>query len=544
MVEGRNQKQEKKLRLPDNVLPIKYILTFEPNSTYSEFNAELDLVVQIKSDSDVMEINLHKDHYSGVINPELCEGVFSVVDQKLIPKDTTQTEEVNQAFRLENTQICTQFQDKFARMLMPCLDEPQFKAIFQVNVLVKEKTHQAISNSACCIEQLIDGNRLYKFEDTLKMPTYLLAIVIGKFDTLTLTTKRGVQIKTYTQSGLSEDARESTQLACEAFDYLEEYFQIDYPLQKADIISCNKFSVVGMENWGCIIFDRYLILGNQNNTNKDQLFNNYRTLCHEVCHQWFGNLVTMQWWDDIWLNEGFSRYMEHVMMADLRPEFNVWQEFMDQMYFASIQLDSFLEITHPVQLEVKGNEKFYEIFDTISYNKGSSICRMIEGYIGDKNLFRECMRVYMKQYQYRNASTAELFQVMSEVSGKPVAKVFHKWIQQPCFPEILVTKVSEKQYKLRQQCFNSQTEDLWIIPVNYVTSKQKIGQFLIENQDLIVDIPELEADEMIWFNYNAFGYYILRYEDQNEFNTIYDQRQIFGGLTVYSIKVNREMLLQ
>ncbi|CDW90551.1 puromycin-sensitive aminopeptidase [Stylonychia lemnae] len=592
----------KRLRLTNNVRPIKYQLRFEPNKDYTSFLGELKLTLKVTSSMPLETIELHKNKkidiksiqirkllednqfsdpeqgfciyneefrkdvysfgytdrgnqfesdtkylleisYKGVIYQDACHGVFSCVDSEVYQSSSNL---VNQFFqdeleraRIENMQINTQFEDTSARKLMPCFDEPSYKALFQLQIIVREPMHQAISNTACVVEEQDDGSREFSFEETPLMSTYLLGIFIGKFDTLTLTTKRGIPVTAYTQSGLSNDAKEMVQIATEAFDFLEDYFQINYPISKVDLISSNRFPLCAMENWGCLLFHRSLILSNRENTSKTQLYNNLRTLCHEVCHQWFGNIVTMEWWDDIWLNEGFARYMEHYVMAELRPEYSVWKEFIDTMYKTSMQTDSFYNFTHAVQVKVEGFEKLHDIFDQISYNKGSSICRMIEGFINDKDVFRKCMRVYMKKFQYQNANTNDLFKVMTQISGKPVLKVFQKWISQQCFPEILITKISETQYKLEQQCFKNQEEGLlWDIPINYVTSKQNKGQFVMDKKEMVFDLPGLETDELIWFNESAYGFYVLRYLDNEINHQILTNYQGFDELTARSIQIN------
>lgn len=176
-----------------------------------------------------------------------------------------------------------------------------------------------------------------------------------------------------------------------------------------------------MENWGCITLAENILLNDPRTTPYELLQRNARTIVHEVSHMWFGNLVTMRWWDDLWLNEGFANYIENYILDKLRPEFGLWSKYLKQVQDVAFVCDMTLERTHPVRLQVPSPDKLSSIFDIISYNKGSNICKMLFSYIGDEDLVRECLSVYMSRFAYANASSEEMLMIFDEVTGRNIS---------------------------------------------------------------------------------------------------------------------------
>eukprot|EP00347_Sterkiella_histriomuscorum_P002443 403368127 len=459
--------------------------------------------------------------YVGKIRYGKFRGVFSQIDygatENTHLKDIDSIEKIedekDREYFMENNQICTQLEDKFARHLMPCLDEPSYKATFDVQIIIKNQHHVAISNGQILkvTEKEQTKERTYEYAQTPIMSTYLLCIVFGKFDKFTLKTSRDIDMNFYVQTGKVEDAQEQADLAVRAFNFLEDYFNINYPLPKIDMVSYNYFPAVAMENWGILVFHYDLLRSNSKNCEELSFFRYQRTLCHEICHQWFGNLVTMEWWSDIWLNEGFSRFMEHYVMSKLQQEDKyIWPRFIREIMFSSMRQDSKLEKTHPIQIKIKGDEELFDVFDTISYNKGSSIVRMIYEYINNEELFKRCMRVYMSRFQYQNATSQDLFQVLEEVSGKPIVSVFQSWIELPCYPEIHVTRKSDTEFVMKQQCFRQQSDSLlWTIPIKYRTSTGMAGQFIMSDKEFTFTLDGLQKKDVVHFNDGYSGFYVV-----------------------------------
>ena len=183
-----------------------------------------------------------------------------------------------------------------------------------------------------------------------------------------------------------------------------------------DIVALHRMNVRAMENWGCVTFSRTVLLMDQKSTPAKDVQRSARIVAHELAHMWFGNLVTTDWWDDIWLNEGFARYAEHHILNNLRPEFRSWDKYLDQVYRVAIGHDTKIEKTHPVQLKVPDPDNLMDVFDTISYAKGSVICRMLSDYVGEET-FKACLTKYMHTFKYRCATTHDLLSVMDAVTA-------------------------------------------------------------------------------------------------------------------------------
>ena len=251
------------------------------------------------------------------------------------------------------------------------------------------------------------------------MSTYLLVCVVGKFEYVELPTQRpdGVKIRGYCPIGYSQAIEHFVQLGAEALDYYENFFGIPFPLPKMDLISLHEMNVRAMENWGCIAFLGSVFLKDKKNTSATLIQRNSRTVAHELSHMWFGNHVTMDWWDDIWLNEGFARFSEHHIINALRPQFRPWDKYMYQIFKRVMERDWKFTTTHPVQVEVPSPDRLMDIFDTISYEKGSAICRMLHNYLGEA-AFAASLKRYLTRYANSNAKTDDLLAVMDEEFAK------------------------------------------------------------------------------------------------------------------------------
>ena len=210
---------------------------------------------------------------------------------------------------------------------------------------------------------------LYKFKESPYMSNYLLSFVVGHFHKLeAISPKKGVGIGIYLPEGREEEGSLALSLAKNCLDFYSEYFGEAYPLPKLDLVSLHQMQVRAMENWGCITFVDYALLTDEKSTRLEMIHRCARTVCHEISHMWFGNLVTMEWWEDLWLNEGFARFMEHSAVAKFMPQYNIWEKFLEQVYELALTADS-KSSTHPIQVHCTGPSQIRTIFDTISYAK-------------------------------------------------------------------------------------------------------------------------------------------------------------------------------
>lgn len=282
---------------------------------------------------------------------------------------------------------------------MPCFDEPVFKAIFKVSINVRESTHIAISNAKVeSIEENPNG-KWYNFADTPYMSTYILCLVIGKFEYIHKATPTSkIDVRVYVPFGRKHQGEYSLELAVKTLEFYEKYFGIPYPLDKMDLVSIHEMSVRAMENWGCITFNDGTFLMDYDSTSTKTIIRNARTICHEISHMWFGNLVTMEWWTDIWLNEGFARFAEFLALDHIHPEYNIWDQFFTEVYVYGINQDKGC-CSHAIEIECHHPEEITEIFDGISYAKGSSVIRMINAFVGDEQ-FQEAIKTYLNRHLY------------------------------------------------------------------------------------------------------------------------------------------------
>eukprot|EP01099_Mayorella_cantabrigiensis_P001470 TRINITY_DN1642_c0_g1_i4.p1 TRINITY_DN1642_c0_g1~~TRINITY_DN1642_c0_g1_i4.p1 ORF type:complete len:423 (+),score=94.72 TRINITY_DN1642_c0_g1_i4:955-2223(+) len=272
-----------------------------------------------------------------------------------------------------------------------------------------------------------------------------------------------------------------------------------------------------MENWGCVTFRETILLvdpGNSSSGNKQCVAS---VICHELAHQWFGNLVTMKWWTHLWLNEGFATWVEYLTVDNLFPEWNIWTQFAIIDIRRAMTLDA-LKNSHPTEVEVRGPQEIDEIFDAVSYSKGSVVIQMLVKYLG-LEVFKQGLHHYLNKYQYSCAATADLWESLSFASGKTVNELMDTWTKQMGYPIILVTEVtSEKgrKFHIRQQRYFSSGLDaldstLWQIPLSYVTPSVPTACTVVKDRENEIYIPDAKKEELIKFNPNTVGFYRVHY---------------------------------
>ena len=376
----------------------------------------------------------------------------------------------------ERFMATTQFEATDARRCIPCFDEPAQKAVFEVSLVVApDKT--AISNTLPTdIKEHSAGFKVVSFAPTPKMSTYLLAFIVGDFEWIEKKTKSNVLVRVLTVPGKKSQAKFALDTTVRCLEFYEKYFSIAYPLNTLDMIAIPDFASLAMENWGAITFREIGLLVDEGNTSTATKELVAEVIAHELAHQWFGNLVTMEWWTHLWLNEGFASYIPYLAITELFPKWNVWEKFATDTLAGALKLDA-LEHTHPIEVEVHHPNEIGEIFDQVSYQKGASVIRMLAEYLGPQ-MFRKGLSYYLKKHSYANASTVHLWEAFEKVSGKPVKKMMAVWTGKPGYP-LLSASVSGKKIHLTQKRYFSsvtsakKTKDntVWPIPVSVVTKK-------------------------------------------------------------------------
>lgn len=368
----------------------------------------------------------------------------------------------------EKQLIATQFESHHAREAFPCIDEPEAKATFDL-ILTSPKGEPVVANTPIKTQTEDGESIITAFETTPKMSTYLLAFVYGEMGYKEATTRHGVTIRTYATPDNVAHTDFALDVAVKTLDFFTEYFDIPYPLAKCDLLALPDFASGAMENWGCITFREHCLIVDPANTSLSTKQYVAMVVAHELAHQWFGNLVTMRWWTDLWLNEGFASWIEYLATDYNFPEWNMWTQFIVDEQQGALKLDS-LENTHPIEAPIHHPDEIRTIFDAISYSKGSSVIHMLYQHLG-ADAFRDGLRHYLKQHQYGNTDTVDLWEALEAVSKKPVRSFMGSWTGEAGYP-IVQAAVNGKKLSLTQKPFlinplnkAADKKTLWPIPL-------------------------------------------------------------------------------
>lgn len=365
--------------------------------------------------------------------------------------------------------LMTQLESHYARTLFPCIDEPAAKAVFDLT-LTTEQNITVLGNTPVKSQKNVDGNLQTIFEPTPKMSTYLLAFVTGELDYLETKNQHNVTVRAYATPDKVQFTKFALDFAAKVLDYYDDYFDVPYPLDKCDMVAVPDFASGAMENWGLVTYRESCMLVDEKNTPSDVKEWVAAVVAHELSHQWFGNLVTMQWWDDLWLNESFAKWMEHYAVDHFMPEWQVWEQFSSGEQQGSMARDSLASV-QAVHQPVHHPDELHSLFDSaIVYAKGSCLIRMLHEYLGAKT-FRDGLRIYMQRHKYSNTQANDLWAALSEVSGKDVQAFMGAWLDQPGHPVISIepngtsVKVSQKRFYANPLQAKNADSSIWPVPL-------------------------------------------------------------------------------
>ena len=414
----------------------------------------------------------------------------------------------------------TQFEATDARRFFPCWDEPAFRARFQLSAVVPDNW-LAVSNMPIESEKKISGGKEVRFAATPPMSSYLNVFVAGEID-LIESRVGPTQIRVIATKGKAEMGRYALETTAQILQYYNDYFGVPYPLPKLDQIALPGGFGGAMENWGGITYYESALLFDSTNSSVETKQNIYEVIAHEVAHMWFGDLVTMAWWDNLWLNEGFASWMGTKCTAHFNPQWEVWLRRnlpRDPTRRIGIAKEQAMEgdarsTTHPIQQHIATEAQANSAFDDITYKKGQSFLRMLESFLGE-DVFRDGIRRYIAAHKYSNTTTADLWNALSEASKKAVAEIAAGWTVQPGFPLVKVKREAGGKVRLTQERFTVNSKTVppleWKIPLTYaVIGKEPATLLMTSKTDTLQNIP---ADRALKLNVNGAGNYRVEYDE-------------------------------
>jgi aminopeptidase N len=404
--------------------------------------------------------------------------------------------------------ISTQCEPHHAREIFPCIDEPAAKATFDLT-LETEKDVTVLGNMPIKSKKNNKHTQSTKFYTTPKMSTYLLAFIIGDLHNVSTKTKEDVEVNIWANKNHDLTKLDfALDVAKRSIEFFEDYFGAKYPLPKMDLVAIPDFSSGAMENWGLVTYREICLIVDPSNASISQKQQVATVIAHETSHQWFGNLVTMKWWDDLWLNESFANMMEYVAVDALFPKWQIWNEFASHESLMAKRRDS-LPGVQPVKVEVQHPDEINTLFDpAIVYAKGGNLLYMLKNYLGEET-FIKGLGEYFRSHAYSNTSGDDLWKALGKASGKDVGSFMKLWLEQSGFPVVSVSK-DNKALTISQQHFQiggKTDKRTWDIPL------------FADGLPEILDTVSLETkytEKLAKLNSNDKGYFITKYDTELE----------------------------
>ena len=420
----------------------------------------------------------------------------------------------------EKSLLMTQFESHYARLAFPCIDEPEAKAVYSLT-LITEPGVTVLANTPMVKQATVasDGPKSSKtqklvttFEPTPKMSSYLLAFVVGELQSKSTKTKRGTEVNVWATAAQPTNSLDfPLDIAKQSIEYFEDYFDVPYPLPKADHVACPDFSAGAMENWGLITYRERALLVYPGETAQSIQEYIASVIAHETSHQWFGNLVTMKWWDDLWLNESFANMMEYQAVDAMHPEWHMWDSFVAQEGLGALRRDATPGV-QAVKTTVHHPDEINTLFDpSIVYAKGGRLLYMLKNYIGD-DAFRKGLSSYFKKHAYGNTTGDDLWAALSEASGQDIGAFMNPWLAQSGFPVLSVvqdgTEVTLTQEHFLDNPAKADPNRRWPVPL--FASEPNLPNSL-EGKDTNLQLPDSKC---LLLNTDARGHYIVRYTSE------------------------------
>ena len=548
---------ENPYRLPRTVVPRRYDLTLEPDLAAASFAGSVAVGVDVVEPTATVVLNaieLEVDEAAVELPDGRRLDARVELDEKaeratlLLPEDLPAgPATVHLRFRgilndklhgfyrstftddqgTEHVLATTQMEATDARRAFPCWDEPDLKAVFAVTLVVDDGL-LAVSNAAEVGREAVGGGKVaVRFADTLVMSTYLVAFVVGPLEVTEPVDVDGTPLRIVHPPGKGHLTPFALEVGAFCLRYFSEWFDIAYPGDKLDMVAIPDFAFGAMENLGCITYRERLLLIDPATATQAERQAVVDVIAHEIAHMWFGDLVTMKWWNGIWLNEAFATFMEMKATDAFRPD---WQRWVDFGLSRSVAFDTdTLRSTRPIEFPVVSPEEAEGMFDVLTYEKGASVVRMLEQYLGEDR-FRAGLRRYMRTHEYGNTETTDLWDALEEETGEPVRRIADTWIFQGGYPEVAVSRGAGNRLVLSQRRFlfgaegaegADAADQQWAIPLVFghrgTDGGAGEGKGLLDEPSLEIGFsvdPSLEPAPWVNANFGAHGFYRVRYSDE------------------------------
>jgi len=527
-------------RLPEIAVPENYKLTFTPDLDKATFEGDETISIRVlKATSEITlnaaDISFHEVTISAggvtqkaAITPKKEQEMVVLSVGKPLPTGPATiritysgilNDEMRGFYIGKDDQgrkyAATQFESTDARRAFPSFDEPAYKATFDITAIAG-KGQVAISNSKVSSDKPGPGGaHTVSFATTPKMSSYLAALIVGNFEYIEGEAD-GVPIRVYSTPGKKELNRFALESAEHILSYYDKYFAVKYPYGKLDLVGIPDFSAGAMENTACITFREVLLQIDEKNGSVALKKEIASVISHEMAHQWFGDLVTMEWWNDIWLNEGFATWMSSKPLEQWKPE---WQFDLDDVSDGNHTMDTdSLASTRPIQQSADTPAQIQELFDGIAYDKAAAVLRMIEAYVGEQ-AFRDGVNAYIKQHQYANATASDFWDAQTRTSKKPVDQIMSTFVKQPGVPVIDIESqcqgsstsiaLDQHRYYFDREKFEAKNDEVWQVPLCLKSSGNAQKCELLDKRQAAAALSGCSS--WVFGNADAKGYYRVGY---------------------------------
>ena len=509
-------------RLPRHVIPTRYELRLEPDLTTATFMGQVTISLTVHQATQTIVLNAvdlvidsaqvegeggHRIEATTAVDPSLQRGTLSFRSpmssgtwQLHLSYHGNLSDQLRGFYRstykdssgVVQTLAATQFEATDARRAFPCWDEPDFKAVFATTLVIDPEL-MAVSNTTIVSESIEHKKKVVRFADTITMSTYLVAFVVGRMEASQAVFVGKAPLRLWTIPGKQSLTPFGQDIAVASLKFFEDYYGIPYPGDKLDLLAIPDFASGAMENFGAITFRETALLVDQRTGTHAELERVADVVAHENAHMWFGDLVTMSWWNGLWLNEAFATFMEMLAVDAWKPEWKRWDSFAVARS-AAFSVDG-LANTRSIEYPVQAPKDADAMFDILTYEKGASVLRMLEQYIGP-TVFRDGVRDYLRTHAYGNADTKDLWIALGKVAHQPVPELMNGWIFQPGFP-LITADIHGEELRLSQRRFTylaqkSPLDQRWQVPIQirvFIGDRTERYQLLLTERETTVSLP-------------------------------------------------------